>query len=150
MLLGLFETGRGLLLVAGPIVLAVRIVLWLLPSPTILKGVRRLSAVRARETRSPRPSVERLTWAVEAVSRRIPKATCLTQALSAQLLLRQFGYDSRLCLGVARSPRGEFRAHAWLEHDGSIVIGGAEAAAVFTRLPALGASDRATSGFGPA
>jgi hypothetical protein len=142
-----FETGRGLLLLAGPVVLTVRIVLWLLPSATILRIVRRLSDTRTRERNTPRPPVERVTWAVEAVSRRIPQATCLTQALSAQLLLRQFGYDSRLCLGVARTPRGEFRAHAWLERDGSVVIGGAEASA-FTRLPALSVTERRASSLG--
>ena len=149
MSIGLFETGRGLLLLAAPVVIAVRIVLWVLPSATILRIVRRLGTMRAPRARPSRPPAERVTWAVEAVSRRIPKATCLTQAVSAQLLLRQFGYDSNLCLGVARSPRGEFSAHAWLERDGSIVIGGAEAA-VFTRLPALGVSDRPTSGVGTA
>jgi hypothetical protein len=137
MLISAFETGRGLLLLAGPVVLAVRIVLWILPSATILRIVRRSSDVHAPErTPARRPPAERVTWAVEAVSRRIPRATCLTQALSAQFLLRRFGYDSRLCLGVARTPRGEFRAHAWLERDGSVLIGGAEASA-FTRLPAL-------------
>jgi hypothetical protein len=137
MLISALETGRGLLLLAGPVVLAVRIVLWILPSAMILRIVRRSSDVHARGTmHAHRPPAERVTWAVEAVSRRIPRATCLTQALSAQFLLRRFGYDARLCLGVARTPRGEFRAHAWLERDGSVLIGGAEAAA-FTRLPAL-------------
>jgi hypothetical protein len=145
MSIGHFETGRGLLLQAGAIVLAVRVVLWVLPSATIVRIVRRVSDARAREKRAPRPPVERVTSAVEAVSRRIPQATCLTQALSAQLLLRRFGYDSRLCLGVARSPRGQFRAHAWLERDGAVVIGGAESSA-FTRLPALSAMARRSSG----
>jgi hypothetical protein len=138
-----FETGRGLLLLAGPVVLVVRIVLWILPSPSILRIVRRFSDVRARETHSRRPPAERVAWAVEAVSRRIPQATCLTQALSAQLLLRRFGYDSRLCLGVARTARGEFRAHAWLERDGAVLIGGTELSG-FTRLPALNVTERAT------
>jgi hypothetical protein len=145
MSIGQFESGRGLFLLAGAIVLAVRIVLWILPSAMIMRIVQRLSDARARETRAPGPPVESVTWAVEAVSRRIPQATCLTQALSAQLLLRRFGYDSRLCLGVARSPRGEFRAHAWLEREGSVVIGGAESSA-FTRLPALSAMERRSSG----
>jgi hypothetical protein len=132
---------------AGCTVLAIRIVLWMLPSATIVRIVRRFSDVRARGAHSRRPPVECVTRAVEAVSRRIPQATCLTQALSAQLLLRHLGYDSSLCLGVARDHRGEFRAHAWLEREGSVVIGGT-AASGFTRMPALSVAQRSSTGFG--
>ena len=133
-----------MLLAASATVLAVRIVLWVLPSATIVRIVQRLNDARSRDIRVRRPSVERITWAVEAASRRIPRATCLTQALSAQLLLRRFGYDPRLCLGVARNAAGDFRAHAWLEGEGSVIIGGPETSA-FTRLPALSGTERSSS-----
>jgi hypothetical protein len=73
------------------------------------------------------PAAERrLLWAVGAVSRRLlPARPCLTQALAAQALLRwRGGRAARLQIGVARAPDGRLRAHAWLERDGRVLIGG--------------------------
>lgn len=123
-------------MMALAVMVHVRVLLWLLPSRVSLKMVRRLEEIAARPRAAPRPAVETITWAIGAASRRIPRATCLTQAVSAQLLLRHYGYDSRLCLGVARSAMGEFFAHAWVERDGRIVVGGIESAG-FIRMPAL-------------
>ena len=69
-------------------------------------------------------AVQDVVWAVRRVSRAIPGATCLTQALAAQLLLSRRGYSSRLRIGVARAPGGGLRAHAWIEIDGVVVLGG--------------------------
>ena len=135
-LFALGDVERRMLLIALVVVAHVRVVLWLLPSRVTLKIVRRLEEIAANPRTAARPSVEAITWAIGAASRRIPRATCLTQAVSAQLLLRHYGYDSRLCLGVARPAGGEFFAHAWLERDGRIVIGGIESAG-FIRMPAL-------------
>lgn len=65
-----------------------------------------------------------VAWAVHRVSRAVPGATCLTQALAAQLLLSRRGYPSRLRIGVAHAPGDGLRAHAWLESDGLVVLGG--------------------------
>ncbi|WP_424518876.1 lasso peptide biosynthesis B2 protein [Rubrivirga sp.] len=63
-------------------------------------------------------------WAVEAVARRVlPEKPCLTQALVARKLLRRHGVDTTLRLGAARTGQRGFRAHAWLEHNGTTVIG---------------------------
>lgn len=126
----------GLFMTALPVVATVRLALWLLPSRTTLGLVRRIESVTRRDTGRPRVSATRIVWAIEAVSRRIPKATCLTQALSAKLLLWCFGHQTQLCLGVARSSTGVFRAHAWLERDGRPVLGGA-GVQTFVRLPEL-------------
>ena len=115
------------------LVAVVRATLWLMPSSASLKLVRRIAAGDSERALTHRPPLERLTWAVEAASRRIPHASCLTQAVSAQLLLRHFGYASQLCLGVARSADGVFAAHAWVESCGRIIIGGQNSAG-FTPL----------------
>jgi hypothetical protein len=44
--------------------------------------------------------------------------------LAAQFLLSRRGYASRLRIGVARGPNDGLRAHAWLESDGMVVLGG--------------------------
>jgi len=62
---------------------------------------------------------------LQAAARRCPVgSTCLTRALAGQLLLRKAGIESRLCIGVMRDQRHAFQAHAWLERDGKVILGG--------------------------
>jgi hypothetical protein len=67
--------------------------------------------------------IERVVWSVEAASRRIPRATCLTQALAAATLLANNGHAAVLRVGVAKNDDGSLRAHAWVESDGRTVLG---------------------------
>jgi hypothetical protein len=113
---------RALLLRALFWVAVVRAGLFLLPFRT----VKRLAA-RARRRAAPIYSVGRCAWAVRASSRYVPGATCLTQALAAQVLLAESGYDSRIEIGVRKDEHRRFRAHAWVVCGEEIVIGGAEA-----------------------
>jgi hypothetical protein len=69
-------------------------------------------------------SEEQLVWSVTVVSRYIPKTTCLAQALAAQLLLQQAGHQARLHIGVEEAEKGNIKAHAWVESQGRILIGG--------------------------
>lgn len=135
-IMALPRSERWLLAETLLVVVPVRAILWLLPSRLTLRLVRRLADAPPRRVSGRRPAVGRVVWAVESVSRRIPHASCLTQAIAAQLVLRHYGYASRLCVGVAKSDDGDFRAHAWLERDGEIVIGG-EMSSRLARLPAL-------------
>jgi hypothetical protein len=82
-------------------------------------------------------SIERIAWAVAEASQYIPRATCLTLALATQVLLGWQGHAAHLCIGVARSDIGQFQAHAWVECQGRVVIGGADAPSRFTPLPPL-------------
>jgi hypothetical protein len=103
----------------------IRVALWRWPYARVRAGL----AVRAarRATRAPatdpRADPDTLAWAVRAAARRVPSASCLTQALALQTLLGEVGIGADLRIGVARDPDGAFRAHAWLEHDGRVVIG---------------------------
>ena len=112
---------RVWLLQAAALLWAIRLGLWLLP----FQMVRRVIAKYARSgvAASTLPS-ERVAWAVASASLVVPAATCLVQALAAQLLLGWRGRATQLCIGVARDEAGRIEAHAWLEHDGTIVIGG--------------------------
>lgn len=68
---------------------------------------------------------ERTLWAVGAAARQLlGSRPCLTQALVARWLLGRYGYATELRIGVAKGPDGTFLAHAWLERDGGVVIGG--------------------------
>ncbi len=53
-------------------------------------------------------------------------ATCLEQGLALVMLLTLDGVPAQLVLGVSRTPPA-LRAHAWVECEGAIVHGGAEA-----------------------
>jgi hypothetical protein len=134
-LLELSPAQRQVLLEAAGAVVGVRAALWVLPSRFILQRVRTLAA-GAREAPVRESTVDDIVWAVEATSRHLPRATCLTQAIAAQLLLRRRGFASRICIGVGEGAQGRFTAHAWLERDGRILLGAAGAAGL-TRLPDL-------------
>jgi len=64
-------------------------------------------------------SAQELFWAVRAASRRIPAATCLTQALALHKLLQSAGHSSRIEIGVTKTPERGFQAHAWVECGGT-------------------------------
>ncbi len=134
--LALGRRERTLLFYSAATVLGVRLALWCTPSRFVL---RRVTSYVARAARRPQAAIPPRTmgWAVRAVSRLVPRASCLTQALAAQIVLAKYGYDSRLRLGVARSRRGKFRAHAWVESEGEIIVGASEISQL-TVLPDLG------------
>ena len=117
---------------AALLVPLVRAGLWLLPYGRLKALVARAPAVAGGHGVDER--VRDVTWAVAAVARRVPRATCLTQALVAQRLLADDGVDTTLRLGVARDAAGAFEAHAWLEHRGRIVLGEVDGMERFTTL----------------
>jgi hypothetical protein len=68
---------------------------------------------------------DRVVWAVRTATHLVPAGrTCLTEALTAQYLVRRRGGDAELRLGVAVDAVKPFAAHAWLEAAGRIIIGG--------------------------
>lgn len=89
-----------------------------------MKRVRR-SFLPRRVTGVPDESVAaEVVWAVGQAARLIPHASCLTQALSAQIMLAKRGCPSVLHIGVKRQDDGEFGAHAWLDSGGTLLLGG--------------------------
>lgn len=132
---------QSALLLSLLLVAHVRLALYVLPSRVSVRLVRRLAETDTVDAPDGRVSAAHVAWAVNAASRVVPNATCLTQAVAGQLLFRRYGYASKLCLGVARPTKGEFYAHAWIERDGRILVGGAQSTE-FTRLPSLASTSR--------
>jgi hypothetical protein len=89
-----------------------------------------------RTNEIPSAEMDRLMWAIRQASRCVPAATCLTQALAAQVMLGREGCPTQLRLGVTREA-GEFQAHAWVECGGRVIIGDHGSLAKFTTLPAI-------------
>ena len=121
---------RTLLARALAVVAWYRVALWLLP----FRWVQALPARAAKRRRPSRTALE-LAEAVTAAAKRVPHASCLTQALALQSLLVKEGYAPTLKLGVAKTPGGALEAHAWVEADGRILIGGPESARFVPLLP---------------
>lgn len=126
--LRLSPTDRHLLVKALLVVWAIRVGLWLLPFRVVRRLLARLMHGSTGAPASDGTLVNRIVWAVNVASRYVPMATCLTQALVSEMLLRRYGYPASMHIGVARSEGGQFQAHAWVESNGSVVIGGSEAA----------------------
>ena len=111
---------RKLLVLAGALLLAVRLGLWLLP----FRVVRRLALGAAAAAGKPAGlPPERIAWAVATAARFVPGATCLPRALVAESLLRRMGYAATLHIGVTRGDDRTLEAHAWVEHLGKVVVG---------------------------
>ena len=70
---------------------------------------------------------ESVIWAATVIGRRVlGEGPCLAQALAVQILLSRKQLHTELCIGVAKDGSGNLVAHAWVEKDGQIVIGGSE------------------------
>ena len=114
---------RALLLGAMWWVGAVRFGLWLVPFGTLQRALERMARSSAKLPVADQDSINRVTWALKVASRIVPSATCLTQALAAQVMLGRRAQPIDLRIGVAKTAEGRLEAHAWVELEGRIVIG---------------------------
>lgn len=111
---------RALLVRAALLVATIRVLLWSIPWPGVLRAVRALpSVVGPRAANLP---AERLAWAVRAASRFLPAATCLTQSLALQSLLAATGRAGTVEIGVRKDDGPRMQAHAWVELDGRALL----------------------------
>jgi hypothetical protein len=115
---------RWLLAKAALLLGAIRVGLWLLPFRTLRSLLDRAAAFHGEANHEPTDAV---VWAVEVAAKGLPAFdTCLTRALATQVLLSRRGVPALLRIGVVKSQEGKFEAHAWVESDGRVVIGGYE------------------------
>lgn len=110
---------RWLLACAAAMVTSMRVALWLFPFRWVCRHARRRRTIARRLEAMP---VSRLAWAVQAAARRVPAASCLTQALALQWLLVRTGHGASLRIGVAKNAAHGFKAHAWVECEGNILL----------------------------
>lgn len=133
---------HAMLLKALLCVTAIRLGLWALPFRTLCVFQERIN-LKARTPPAPpnKQVVSRVTWAIASVSRYVPQATCLTQAIATHTLLRRLSQPASIRIGVAKGERGNLEAHAWVESDGRIIIGQRENLSRYTLLTS-GQKDR--------
>jgi hypothetical protein len=132
--LSLSPKRRSLLLKTLGLLSLVRASLSLLPFRMVRAAVTRAGQPSSRHAQQPPEFVEDVVWAIDTASRRVPGASCLTQALATELLLRRHGFPAVLRIGVAEKQDGKVAAHAWIESDGRVLVGGNESPAHFTIL----------------
>lgn len=121
------DADAGLRGVAGAVavLVAVRLALALLPFAWVARGIDRLSRLPIRLQRHP---ANQIAARVDAAARHVTGAACLAQALAARLLLAWHGHASVVRYGVRRGA-SRVEAHAWVEHDGRVVLGGPDVSA---------------------
>jgi Transglutaminase-like superfamily len=94
-----------------------RLVLWVLP----YERVKSILEKQSFQT-SPNYKFREIIRVVNRAGLLVLGATCLSRALTAKALLAQSGYQTELCMGIARQVNGKVKAHAWLEKDGEVVM----------------------------
>ncbi len=100
--------------------------------------MRRLLSQQPRAAAADSRDAERVVWAVGTAGRYVLGARpCLPLAMATQWMLWRRGVSTELRIGVKRDASGRLDAHAWVEHDGRILIGESPGIGRFDRLPAL-------------
>lgn len=116
-----------------PSVLVARVALWVLPYKTVLKL---FEPVEGRPLR-PRSYLWRTAQVSDWVGRTfLGDMPCLSQALAARWLLSRGGYAAELKIG-ARIEDGTLAAHAWLEHEGYVILGGRDSPTKYAILESM-------------
>ena len=126
------------------LVALVRLGLWVMPFQTLQRASEYLG--RTRRRRGNAAGTREIVWSVRLASRYVPRATCLVQALAAQILLGRNGHAGQVHIGVAVDPERGFRAHAWVENEGEILIGGSEELDGYAPMLVLDGSTRQGAG----
>jgi Transglutaminase-like superfamily len=103
--------------------MGVRVGLAIWPFRTIERETQRLMGGSKRSARHPAPQ-ERLTWAVQSVSRYVPGVRCLAQAIVLKALLQRHGYPACIQMGFGKDGDANFKGHAWVECQGQVLLGG--------------------------
>jgi Transglutaminase-like superfamily len=127
--------GERLLLVKAVFLLAViRVGLKLLPFQQLRALLAKIAQPRAKLQAVDEAFVNKVAWAVTVASPYL-RAVCLPQALATQVLLARRGYPTQLRIGFTRSKGEQMSAHAWVESQGQVVIGGAGNMARYIPVP---------------
>lgn len=129
------EKGRLVLALTG--LLAFPVLLSILSFSRLRLLIVRASSLFARVVPGS-PSPEHIIHTVEMADYHLLGGrTCLIRSLTAETLLRLYGYSPDHRIGVKKGKEETITAHSWLEIDGRILIGDVNNLSEFDRLPPL-------------
>lgn len=118
---------------------ALRLALWFFPFGTIRRQIENIKSIWICGRTTNPISIELVAWSVAVSSRYAPgTAKCLVQALTTQLLLNRYRYPHKLHIGVAMGESRTLEAHAWVECQGKVIIGGLSNLGKFRPLSKIG------------
>lgn len=136
--LNLTHSDRHLLLSVICLLNTIRLGMRLLSFQRLRQLLARFSQTKFLSQTLEQLSIDKIVWAVNVASFYTPgHVKCLARALTTQLLLIRCGYSPELRIGVAKGDKGQFEAHAWVEHQGVVVIGNLSDLGRFTPLPSF-------------
>ena len=116
---------RRVLLYACLLINAIRLSLWLFPFGKIRRTLDVMLNAWVYSEKTSSVSVDFIAWAVSVASYYAPGGVkCLARALATQLLMNRYGYVHKLRIGVAKGEKQTLEAHAWIEYQGRVVVGG--------------------------
>ena len=106
---------------------AMRISLRLLPYRVLRRFLFQSDRTDAGKHSEGKNQKNEIVWAINTGGKYILREkSCLPLALAGQTLLRLHGFPARLCLGFQKNEDESIQAHAWVESNGKVVIGGLE------------------------
>jgi hypothetical protein len=118
-------TEQKLLIKASFLLLSIQFGLFFLPFKQQYRLLVRFSNLPASPRANDPFYLQQVVSAITKASRHLlGPNTCLPQALAAIILLRRHGFPVHLIIGVRKDEFGIFKAHAWVENEGIVVIGG--------------------------
>lgn len=141
-LVALPRSERTLALRAVCVLLGVRVALAVLSFARVRALADRLTGQRSAVADD--GAARAVRRAVDRAARTVPGSVCLSQALTAEFLLRRAGCEARVSIGVAPDG-GPLAAHAWVESAGVLVTGDAHDLSRYRPLLVFGS----TSGSAP-
>jgi hypothetical protein len=111
-----------LFLKSGICLTLIKIGLTVLPFP-VFRNVFRWYTRTGRSEEISQQDIDLTVWAVDTAANLLPmELLCLPRALATKYLLRKMPALT-LEIGVEINPAKQFEAHAWVERNGSIIIG---------------------------
>ncbi len=126
---------KALFIQAVYYLLVFRIKLVHTPPKILFAKVAKASSLVMKRPPPPVISAGRIAGIIDQASRFLPYTTCLSKALAASVLFAQNSYMADLHIGVLINKRRQLQAHAWLSHDGNIVLGNLPDLALYQELP---------------
>lgn len=114
---------RWYLLKTAALMMLIKLAIRIVPFKRLYAALNRIA--RALEEKQPGPGdLNRALKAIDIAARHTPlDSTCLIQALTAQVLLARDGIPTDFQIGVIHGDAGQLEAHAWIVHQGKVVVG---------------------------
>lgn len=125
---------KKLILKSLLLVWLIRLGLWILPYKLLTKWLDSFGSTVSFNESNDWKLIKEVSHTVKSCAKYVPFASCLTQALATKTLLRIKGQSSKLRIGVDKDENEKLIAHAWIEIDKKIIIGGSPEISRYTVL----------------